>query len=440
MAFEGLQERLQGIFKKISGQGKLTEANMEEMLKEIRVALLEADVNFKVVKHFINDVKEKALGQKVISSLTASQMVVKIVKEELVDLFGQETRPLNFASHGVSTILMCGLNGSGKTTTSAKLAKMLKKQGKNPLLVAADIYRPAAREQLMTLAKSIDVPCFTIEKESAENIVIKALEYAKNNSHGVVIIDTAGRLQIDEQLMQELVNITNITNINERMLVIDAMSGQDSVNVANAFNEKVKITGMIMTKLDSDARGGAALSIKYLTGIPIKFIATGEKVDDIEVFHPDRMADRIIGMGDILTLVENVQEKIDEKEAEKQAKKMMAGKFDLEDMLAQMEQVAKMGSITKLARFIPGMPKISEEDAQKGENEMKRIKAVIQSMTIEERRHPEILKASRKIRIAKGCGKDVSDVNFVLRKYDQMKQTMKEMRSRFGGRFGQNMR
>lgn len=432
MAFEGLQDRLQSIFKKISGQGKLTEANMDDMLKEIRIALLEADVNFKVVKHFVNDVKEKAIGQKVISSLTASQMVVKIVKDELVELFGEETKPLNFASSGISTILMCGLNGSGKTTTSAKLAKLLKKQGKNPLLVAADIYRPAAREQLKTLAKSIDVECFTIENESAENIVVKALEYAKEKNNKVVIIDTAGRLQIDEQLMQELVNITNIVNINERLLVIDAMSGQDSVNVANAFNEKVKITGMVMSKLDSDARGGAALSIKYLTGIPIKFITTGEKVDDIEVFHPDRMADRIIGMGDILTLVENVQDKIDEQEAKRQAKKMMQGKYDLEDMLASMEQINKMGSLSKLMKFIPGMPKISEDDMSKGEKELKRVKSVIQSMTKEERRHPEILKASRKIRIAKGCAMEVSDVNQVLKKYDQMKEMMKQMKNKYG--------
>ena len=437
MAFEGLQERLQGIFKKISGQGKLTESNMEEMLKEIRMALLEADVNFKVVKHFINDVKEKALGQKVISSLTASQMVVKIVKDELVELFGTETQSINVAPHGVSTILMCGLNGSGKTTTSAKLAKLLKKQGKNPLLVAADIYRPAARDQLITLAKSIDVPCFTIDNESAENIVLKALEYAKENSHGTVIIDTAGRLQIDEQLMQELVNITNLTTIHERMLVIDSMSGQDSVNVANAFNEKVKITGMIMTKLDSDARGGAALSIKYLTGIPIKFITTGEKVDDIEIFHPDRMADRIIGMGDILTLVENVQDKIDEKEAARQARKMMDGKFDLEDMLNQMQQMSKMGSIAKWIRFIPGMPKINPDDLAKGEKELKRVKVVIQSMTIEERRHPEILKASRKIRIAKGCAMEVSDVNAVLKKYEQMKEMMKQMKP-YMNKYGKN--
>lgn len=429
MAFEGLQERLQGIFKKISGQGKLTEANMEEMLKEIRMALLEADVNFKVVKHFVNDVKEKALGQKVISSLTASQMVVKIVKDELVELFGKETQELNINTTKISTILMCGLNGSGKTTTSAKLALMMKKQGRNPLLVAADIYRPAAREQLITLAKSIDVPVYTKENESAENLVLQALEVARLNNNRVVIIDTAGRLQVDEQLMQELVNITNETTIDERLLVIDAMSGQDSVNVANAFNEKLAITGMVMTKLDSDARGGAALSIKYLTGIPIKFITTGEKVDDIEIFHPDRMADRIIGMGDILTLVENVQDKIDEKEAEKQARKMMSGKFDLEDMLAQMEQINKMGSMARLIKLIPGAPKISKEDIAKGEQELKRVKVVIQSMTIEERRHPEILKASRKIRIAKGCAKEVSDVNYVLKKYDQMKEAMKQMKN-----------
>lgn len=436
MAFEGLQDRLQGIFKKLSGQGKLTEANMEEMLKEIRIALLEADVNFKVVKHFINDVKEKALGEKVLSSLTASQMVVKIVKDELVELFGKETAPLSFAQHGVSTILMCGLNGSGKTTTSGKLAKMLKKQGKNPLLVAADIYRPAAKEQLLTLAKQIDVPCFTLENESAENIASKAVAYAKEHNHGVVIIDTAGRLQIDEQLMQELVNITKQIKVDERLLVIDAMSGQDSVNVAMAFNEKVQITGVVMTKLDSDARGGAALSIRYLTGVPIKFMASGEKLDDLEIFHPDRMADRIIGMGDILTLVENVQDKIDEKQARRTVDKMMNGKFDLDDMLSQMEQVNKMGSISKLLKFIPGMPKISEEDTKRAEKEMKRVKAVIQSMTPEERKNPEILKASRKIRIAKGCAMEVSDVNYVLKKYEQSKQMMKQMKNQMGGMRG----
>lgn len=434
MAFEGLQDRLQGIFKKLRGQGKLTEANMEEMLKEIRIALLEADVNFKVVKQFIADVKEKALGEKVLSSLNASQMVVKIVKDELVDLFGKETASLTFNPNRPTVILMAGLNGSGKTTTSGKLAKMLKKQGKNPLLVAADIYRPAAVEQLKTLASQIGVECFHIPNESAEKISKKAYEYAKENNYNIIIIDTAGRLQIDDKLMQELVNITNIVEVTETLLVIDAMSGQDSVNVANAFHQKVHITGLIMSKLDSDARGGAALSIKYLTGIPIKFSTTGEKLDDIEVFHPDRMADRIIGMGDILTLVEQASDKIDEKAARKTVDKMMKGTFDLEDMLQQMEQMKKMGSISKLIKFIPGMPKISDEDTKKAEKDIKRTKAIIQSMTPYERRHPEVLKASRKIRIAKGCAMQVSDVNYVLKKYEQSKEMMKQLKSHMGNK------
>ena len=434
MAFEGLQDRLQGILKKLKGQGKLTESNMEEMLKEIRIALLEADVNFKVVKQFINNVKEKAIGEKVLSSLTASQMVVKIVKDELVDLFGKETATLRFELNRPTVILMAGLNGSGKTTTSGKLAKMLKKNGKNPLLVAADIYRPAAVEQLKTIANQIQVPCFSMVNTSAETIATKAVEYAKENNHNVVIIDTAGRLQIDEVLMQELVNITNLIDITEILLVIDAMSGQDSVNVANAFHEKLNVTGLIMTKMDSDARGGAALSIKFLTGIPIKYVASGEKLDDIEIFHPDRMADRIIGRGDILTLVEQAQEKIDEKEAKKAVNKMMNGKFDLEDMLSQMEQVNKMGSLSKLLRFVPGMPKISSDQMEKAQVEMKKTKAVIQSMTPYERQNPNVLKASRKIRIAKGCALQVSDVNNVLKKYESMKQMMKEMKNGMGGR------
>jgi len=402
MAFEGLQDRLQGILKKLKGQGKLTESNMEEI--------------FKVVKQFINNVKEKAIGENVLSSLTASQMVVKIVKDELVDLFGKETATLRFELNRPTVILMAGLNGSGKTTTSGKLAKMLKKNGKNPLLVAADIYRPAAVEQLKTIANQIQVPCFSMANTSAEKIATKAVEYAKENNHNVVIIDTAGRLQIDEVLMQELVNITNLIDITEILLVIDAMSGQDSVNVANAFHEKLNVTGLIMTKMDSDARGGAALSIKFLTGIPIKYVASGEKLDDIEIFHPDRMADRIIGRGDILTLVEQAQEKIDEKEAKKAVNKMMNGKFDLEDMLSQMEQVNKMGSLSKLLRFVPGMPKISSDQMEKAQVEMKKTKAVIQSMTPYERQNPNVLKASRKIRIAKGCALQVSDVNNVLKK------------------------
>ena len=434
MAFEGLQDRLQGVFKKLRGHGKLTETNIEEMLKEIRIALLEADVNFKVVKQFINDVKEKAIGEKVIGSLNPSQMVMKIVKDELVDLFGKETIPLTFNTNRPTVILMVGLNGSGKTTTSGKLAKLLKKQGKNPLLVAADIYRPAAVEQLKTLAKQIGVECFHIPNESAENIAIKAFNYAKENNFNVVIIDTAGRLQIDEKLMQELVNITKLVDVTETLLVIDAMSGQDSVNVANAFHEKIKISGLIMSKLDSDARGGAALSIKYLTGIPIKYSTNGEKLDDIEIFHPDRMADRIIGMGDILTLVEQASDKIDEKTAKKTVDKMMEGKFDLEDMLLQMEQMKKLGSISKILKFIPGMPKISAEDTQKAEKDLKRTKAVIQSMTLEERKNPSILKASRKIRIANGCGMQVSDVNYVLKKYEQSKELFKQLKGQMGNR------
>ena len=434
MAFEGLQDRLQGVFKKLRGHGKLTETNIEEMLKEIRIALLEADVNFKVVKQFINDVREKAIGEKVIGSLNPSQMVVKIVKDELVDLFGKETIPLTFNTNRPTVILMVGLNGSGKTTTSGKLAKLLKKQGKNPLLVAADIYRPAAVEQLKTLAKQIGVECFHIPNESAENIALKAFNYAKENNFNVVIIDTAGRLQIDEKLMQELVNITKLVDVTETLLVIDAMSGQDSVNVANAFHEKIKISGLIMSKLDSDARGGAALSIKYLTGIPIKYSTNGEKLDDIEIFHPDRMADRIIGMGDILTLVEQASDKIDEKTAKKTVDKMMEGKFDLEDMLLQMEQMKKLGSISKILKFIPGMPKISAEDTQKAEKDLKRTKAVIQSMILEERKNPSILKASRKIRIANGCGMQVSDVNYVLKKYEQSKELFKQLKGQMGNR------
>ena len=434
MAFEGLQDRLQGVFKKLRGHGKLTETNIEEMLKEIRIALLEADVNFKVVKQFINDVREKAIGEKVIGSLNPSQMVVKIVKDELVDLFGKETIPLTFNTNRPTVILMVGLNGSGKTTTSGKLAKLLKKQGKNPLLVAADIYRPAAVEQLKTLAKQIGVECFHIPNESAENIALKAFNYAKENNFNVVIIDTAGRLQIDEKLMQELVNITKLVDVTETLLVIDAMSGQDSVNVANAFHEKIKISGLIMSKLDSDARGGAALSIKYLTGIPIKYSTNGEKLDDIEIFHPDRMADRIIGMGDILTLVEQASDKIDEKTAKKTVDKMMEGKFDLEDMLLQMEQMKKLGSISKILKFIPGMPKISAEDTQKAEKDLKRTKAVIQSMTLEERKNPSILKTKRKIRIANGCGMQVSDVNYVLKKYEQSKELFKQLKGQMGNR------
>lgn len=434
MAFESLSDRFQGILKKIKGQAKLTEANMEEMLKEIRVALLEADVNFKVVKEFVSAVKEKALGQQVFTKVSPGQMVVKIVHDELVDLLGADQCEISLR-HKPTIIMMCGLQGSGKTTTSGKLALLFKKKlNKKVLLVAGDIYRPAAIDQLVTVGRQVDVEVLNMgDKLSPVEIAKKGVEKAKQENFDVVIIDTAGRLQIDEVLMQELVDIENAVHPDEELLLVDAMSGQDSVNVARSFNTKLHLTGMIMSKLDGDARGGSALSIKHLTGIPIKYAGVGEKLSDLEVFHPDRMADRILGMGDIVSLVESVQEEIDEKEARKAANKMMKGTFDLNDMVQQLEQFQKI-SMSKILKLIPGMPKISDEDQQKAQEEIKVTKAIIYSMTPEERKHPEIIKNSRKVRIAKGCGKTNYDVNKVLKKYEQMKEMMKQMKGKMGGR------
>lgn len=434
MAFESLSDRFQGILKKIKGQAKLTEANMEEMLKEIRVALLEADVNFKVVKEFVSAVKEKALGQQVFTKVSPGQMVVKIVHDELVDLLGADQCEISLR-HKPTIIMMCGLQGSGKTTTSGKLALLFKKKmNKKVLLVAGDIYRPAAIDQLVTVGRQVDVEVLNMgDKLSPVEIAKKGVEKAKQENFDVVIIDTAGRLQIDEVLMQELVDIENAVHPDEELLLVDAMSGQDSVNVARSFNTKLHLTGMIMSKLDGDARGGSALSIKHLTGIPIKYAGVGEKLSDLEVFHPDRMADRILGMGDIVSLVESVQEEIDEKEARKAANKMIKGTFDLNDMVQQLEQFQKI-SMSKILKLIPGMPKISDEDQQKAKEEIKVTKAIIYSMTPEERKHPEIIKNSRKVRIAKGCGKTNYDVNKVLKKYEQMKEMMKQMKGKMGGR------
>lgn len=434
MAFESLSDRFQGILKKIKGQSKLTEANMEDMLKEIRVALLEADVNFKVVKEFVNSVKEKAIGQEVFTKVSPGQMVVKIVHDELVSLLGADQCEINLR-HKPTIIMMCGLQGSGKTTTSGKLALLFKKKmNKKVLLVAGDVYRPAAIDQLVTVGKQVDVEVLNLgDKVSPVDIAKKGVEKAKTENFDVVIIDTAGRLQIDEKLMQELVDIENAVHPDEELLLVDAMSGQDAVNVANSFNSKLHLTGMIMSKLDGDARGGSALSIKHLTGIPIKYAGIGEKLSDLEVFHPDRMADRILGMGDIVTLVEKVQEEVDEKEAKKAATKFMKGTFDLNDMLAQLEQINKI-SMSSMLKLIPGMPKISEEDKQKAKESMKVTKAIICSMTPEERKNPDIIKNSRKMRIAKGCGKTNQDVNRVLKQYDQMKEMMKQMRGRFNGK------
>lgn len=428
MAFELLGDKLQAIVKKVKGQAKLTEQNMEEMIKEIRVSLLEADVNYKVVKEFTNNVKEKAIGQDVLSTLSPGQMILKIIKDELVALLGEENDALNIS--GLTCVMMVGLQGSGKTTTSAKIANLLrKKQNKKPLLVGLDVYRPAAIDQLITLGKAINVDVF-YDKESKDvvDIATRALGYARENGHDLVIFDTAGRLHIDEQLMQELKDVATSIKPKEVLLVVDAMSGQDSVNVAKEFNEKLRITGLVMSKLDGDARGGAALSIKHLTGIPIKFSGVGEKIEDIEIFYPERMAERILGMGDVLTLIEKAEEAIDEKEAKKTVNKMMNGTFTLDDMLVQMEQINKLGSMKGIMKFIPGMPKISDEQMDQAQVQLKKTKAVISSMTKEERVHPEILKANRKIRIAKGSGTQASDVNRVINQHEKMKEMMKQMK------------
>ena len=431
MAFESLQDRLTGIVKRLRGQARLTESNMEDMLKEIRVALLEADVNFKVVKEFVGAVKEKALGQQVLNKVSPGQMLVKIVHDELVDLLGADQCDIRFEINKPTIIMMCGLQGSGKTTTSGKLARLFKrKMAKKVLLVAGDVYRPAAIEQLVTIGKQIDVEVMNMGVDiSPVEIAKKAVAKAYEEKFDVVIIDTAGRLHIDEILMKELQDIEKGVKPTEVLLLVDAMSGQDAVNVANAFNQQLKLTGMVMSKLDGDARGGAALSIKHLTGVPIKYIGVGEKLDDLEVFYPDRMADRILGMGDVVTLVEKVQEEIDEKQAKRSFNKMMDGKFDLNDMLAQMEQINRLGSFGGLLKLIPGMPKISEEDQEKAKVMMNKTKAIINSMTKDERKHPEIIKNSRKIRIAKGCGMNSSDINRLLNQFDQMKKSMKEMSS-----------
>ena len=438
MAFESLSDRFQGIIKKVKGQSKLTEANMEEMLKEIRVALLEADVNFKVVKEFVNNVKEKALGQEVFLKVSPSQMIVKIVHDELEALLGADQCEIKFEMNKPTVIMMCGLQGSGKTTHTGKLALLFKnKLHKKVLLVAGDVYRPAAIDQLQTIANQVGVDILNLgDKVSPVEIACRGVKKAYDERYDVVIIDTAGRLAIDEKLMQELVDIEEKVKPTEELLLVDAMSGQDAVNVAKAFNEKLHLTGMIMSKLDGDARGGAALSIKHLTGIPIKYAGVGEKLSDLEVFHPDRMADRILGMGDVVSLVEKVQEQIDEKQAKKTVNKMMSGHFDLNDMLVQMEQINKLGSMGGLLKLIPGMPKISEEDQEKAKKQMDKTKAIIFSMTPQERKDPSIIKNSRKVRIARGCGMTNQDVNRVLNQYDQMKKMMKEMGARTkGGKF-----
>ena len=430
MAFETLSEKFQRIFKRLKGQNNLSESNMEEMLGEIKVALLDADVNYKVVKKFLNEVKEKAIGQQVLLKVNPSQMITKIVHDELVALLGSNKTEIQYNKHKPTILMLVGLQGTGKTTTAAKLAYLMKnKLNKKVLFAACDIYRPAAVDQLKTLAKSLIMDVVHEEGKSAVEIATLAKTKAYNDHYDVLIIDTAGRLQIDETLMDELNDIKTAVSPEEILLLVDAMSGQDAVNVALAFNEKLTLTGAILSKLDGDARGGSALSIAHLTGVCIKFAGVGEKVSDLDIFYPDRMADRILGMGDIVSLVETVQNTVDEREAKRQAMKLMKGTFTLDDMLKQLKQIQKMGSLGGLLAMIPGMPRITDAQKEAAEREMINFEVIMDSMTLEERAHPEILKNSRKVRIAKGCGKTAADINRMLNKYEQAKNMMKQMRN-----------
>lgn len=425
--FESLGERLQNALHKIKGYGKITEDNISDMMREIRLALLEADVNYKVVKEFTNTVKEKALGEEVVSSINPGELFVKIVKDELTELLGGESAPLN-TSGNPAILMLVGLQGSGKTTTIGKLANFLrKKHSKKPLLVACDVYRPATIDQLKQLGKQLGIEVYDEGKNDPVQISINAVKYAKENGYDYVLVDTAGRLHIDEELMDELDNIKNEINPQEILLVIDSMMGQDAINVITGFNDKLPLTGVILTKLDGDTRGGVALSARHLTNVPIKFMGTSEKLDGLELFDPERMAGRILGMGDIISLVEKATEVIDEKEAEKTAKKMQQGKFDLEDFLSTMKQVKKLGPLEKLIKMIPGAQKMGLTNIEIDPKQMAHVEAIVLSMTPKERRNPDIIKASRKTRIAAGSGRSVQEVNRLLQQFDQMKKMMKQI-------------
>ena len=428
--FENLSDRLQGIAHKIKGYGKITEDNISEMMREIRLSLLEADVNYKVVKEFTNTVKEKALGTEVANSISPGDLFVKIVRDELQNLLGGENVPIKTDGNPTITMLV-GLQGSGKTTTIGKLANLLrKKYKKKPLLVACDVYRPAAIDQLIQIGKELNIEVYSEGKGNPVDIANNGVNYAKNNGFDYVLIDTAGRLHIDNELMDELENIVREVNPHEILLIIDAMMGQDAINVITGFNDKLSLTGVILTKLDGDTRGGVALSVRHLTNIPIKYIGISEKMDGLTEFYPDRMANRIIGMGDVISLVEKVQNEIDEKEAEKLAKKMKKGNFDLEDFLSQLNQIKKLGPLENLIKLIPGAKKMGLNNVNIDPKQMKHIEAIILSMTKEERQNPNILKASRKQRIAKGSGRTVTEVNALLNQFEQMKQMMKMVSNR----------
>ena len=433
MAFENLSDKLAGVFKKLRSKGKLSEADVKSAMREVRLALLEADVNYKVAKDFTNTVAEKCIGANVMESLTAPQMVVKIVKEELTALMGSEQTRLKSANKIPTIIKMCGLQGSGKTTHSAKLAKYLKSQGHRPMLAACVIYRPAAIEQLKVVGKAVDTPVFEMGTEKPEIIAKKAVAYARDYGHDYLILDTAGRLHVDTELMDELKRITETVEVNNILLVVDSMVGQDAVNIAKAFNDILEIDGIILTKLDGDTRGGAALSVRAVTGKPIMFTGVGEKLDQLDEFHPDRMASRILGMGDVLSLIEKVEGELDEKKAEEAARKLAENKFDMNDLLEQFRQIKKMGSLKSILSMVPGMEK-QLRDVDIDDRQMLRIEAVITSMTKKERAKPDIINASRRKRIAAGAGVKVEDVNRLMKQYEQMKKMFKQMNQKGGKR------
>ncbi|MGI6486730.1 MAG: signal recognition particle protein [Syntrophothermaceae bacterium] len=440
MVFEGLSGRLQDTFRKLKGKGKLSEDDVNRAMREVRLALLEADVNFKIVKDFVARVKERAVGQEVLTSLTPGQQVVKIVYEELAELMGGEQSRLNLASRPPTVVMMVGLQGAGKTTTCAKLARNLQSQGKRPLLVAADIYRPAAIKQLQVLGEQVNCPVFSMGQENPVNIARAAVENARSNNRDVVILDTAGRLHINEELMNELTNIKTEADPHEILLVVDAMTGQDAVNVAESFNKQLGLTGVVLTKLDGDSRGGAALSVKAVAGCPIKFAGMGEKLDNLEPFHPDRMASRILGMGDVLSLVEKAQATMDQQKARELSQKIMQQEFTLEDFLDQLQQVRSMGPLEDLFSMIPGFSNAKQLQGLKGEDfderEIGHIEAIIKSMTPEERRNPTMLNGSRKKRIARGSGMRVQDVNRLVKQFEESRKLMKQFTDMGKGKKG----
>ena len=431
MAFEGLSSRLQEITRKLRGKTRVTESDLKEVLREVKLALLEADVNYKIVKDFIKVIEEKAVGQDVLKSLTPGQQIVKIVKDELVDLLGGEDSKISFSSNPPTIIMLVGLQGSGKTTTAGKLANIIRKQGKKPLLVACDVYRPAAIKQLQVVGKQLNIPVYANESTKDVSLIARqSISQAYSKMNDVIILDTAGRLHIDEELMQELKKVKADVKPHEILLVVDAMTGQDAVNVATTFNEELGIDGIILTKLDGDTRGGSALSVKKVTGKPIKYAATGEKLSDIEEFHPDRMASRILGMGDVLSIIEKAEETFDEEETLRLEKKLKKQGFDLEDYLAQLKQVKKLGSFSSILKMLPGMDAL--KNVKVDDKEFDKIEAIISSMTKEERRDPKILNGSRRLRIAKGSGTTVQDINKFMNSYEMTQKMMKKMTNNKG--------